>query len=52
MKMFRILAVLLVSLGVHVHAADPINTGKQPEAGLVQGDDIPADDDIPAMRAF
>ena len=31
-----------------------INTGKQPEAGLVQGDDIPADEDedIPAKQAF
>ncbi len=52
MKMFLILAVLFVSLGAQVHAADEINTGKQPEAGLVQGDDIEADDDIPAKRAF
>ncbi len=33
-------------------AADTNNIGKQPEAGLVQGEDLPANGDVPLMQAF
>ena len=54
MKKSRFLTVFLATLVAftRLQAIDTINTGKQPEAGLVQGDDIPASGDIPAMQAF
>ncbi len=52
MKKIRLLSAFLVTLVAitRLQAVDTINTGKQPEAGLVQGDDLPAHDEIPAMR--
>ncbi len=54
MKKFRFLSFLVASFTavIAAKAVDTSNIGKQPEAGLVQGSDIPANGDIPAMLAF